>query len=334
MPDFITFGDISPITNFKAYGKLLKRTTPGIVTERTAQSKPMEKNSGKTVVFRRYLKLDAATQPLMEGVTPEGSSVSYVDVEVTLEQYGDWIGITDVIKDTHEDPVLTEFRGLQSDQMRDTKETLNFSVLKGGTSVYYTNGSSRAEVNTVIDKGDCKRMVRGLRGADASFFTEILDGSPKIGTVPVGASFWAFTHTDAQADIENISGYTKVKDYSDPSGAIPYEIGEAHGIRIAATTLCTPFADAGAAGSTMLATTSAASHVDVYPLIVLAPDAWGVVPLRGVHSGALAVVNPEPSKTDPLGQRGSLGWKMWHAGLILNDDLMARLEMACTASPT
>lgn len=333
MPEFVSYGDISARTNFTAYGKLLKRATPAIVTERTAQSKPMDKNKGRTVVFRRYLKLDPATTPLAEGIPPEGSSVSYVDVECTIEQYGDYIGITDVIQDTHEDPILSEFRGLQADQMRETKETLNFAVLKGGTAVYYTNGDARSSVNTVIDKGDCKRVVRGLTGNDASFFTEILDGSPKVGTVPVGASFWGYTHTDARADIENISGFTKVKDY--PSGdAIPYEIGEAHNIRIVATTLCTPWADAGGAGSTMIATTAAATAVDVYPLIVVAPDAWGVVPLRGVHSGALAVVNPKPSKTDPLGQLGSLGWKMWHAGLILNDDNMARVEMACLASPT
>jgi N4-gp56 family major capsid protein len=294
----------------------------------------MEKNKGKTVVFRRYLRLDPVTAPLMEGVTPEGSSVSYVDVQTTIEQFGDWIGITDVVQDTHEDPIIEEFRGLQGDQIKSTRETLNFNVLKGGTSVYYTNGSARNAVNTVVDRGDIKRVVRGLRGADASFFTEILSGSPKYGTTPVGASFYGFAHTDAQADIENITGYTHIKDYPNPSEAVEYEIGAASNVRFILTTLCEPWADAGAAGSTMLATTSAATAVDVYPLIIVAPDAWGVVPLRGVQSGNITVVNPKPVAGDPLGQRGSIGWKAWHAAVLLNDDLMARIEMACTASPT
>jgi N4-gp56 family major capsid protein len=334
MPEFVSYGDISQRSAVTAYGKLLKRTTPGIVLERTGQVKTMEPNTGKTVVFRRYLKLAAAISPLQEGVTPDGASVSYVDVQATVEQFGDYIGITDVIQDTHEDPILSEFRTIMGDQIKLTRETLNFNVLKGGTSVFYTNGSSRAEVNTVLDKGDLKRITRSLRGADASYFTEVLSGSPKIGTTPVGAAFYAFAHTDLQADIENISGYVDVSKYPNPQQAMEYEVGAASNVRFVLTTVFSAFADAGAAGSTMIATTNAAAHVDVYPVIIVAPDAWGVVPLRGKDSGSIAVVNPKPSAGDPLGQRGSLGWKNWWAAVILNDSLMARLESSATASPT
>lgn len=334
MGEFVRYGDISPRTQFTAWGQLLKRTVPGIVTERTAQTKTMEPNKGKSVKFRRYLKLAPATTPLQEGVTPAGNTVSYVDVDTTVEQFGDWVGITDVIEDTHEDPVLSEFRGILSDQMQLTRETLNFNILKGGTNVFFTNGASRAEVNTVLDKGDLKRITRSLRGSDARYFTEILSGSPKIGTTPIGAAFFAFAHTDLQADIENISGYVDVSKYPNPQEAIPYEVGAASNIRFILTTVFDAWADAGAAGATMIATTNASAHVDVYPVIVVAPDAWGVVPLRGKNSGSIAVVNPKPASGDPLGQRGSLGWKNWHAGLILNDSLMARLETSATLSPT
>ncbi|KKN75073.1 hypothetical protein LCGC14_0384470 [marine sediment metagenome] len=334
MSEYTKYGDISPRTNFAAWGKLLKRTVAAIFTERTAQTKPMPKGKGRTQIFRRYLTLSVATTPLAEGVTPPGTKPDYTDVECTLEQYGDWIGITDVIQDTHEDPVISEFRGLQSRQMKDTRETLNIDILKGGTNVFYTNDSSRAAVNTPVDRGDLRRIVRDMTGSNAEFYMEILSGSAKYDTSPIGASFIGMTHTDARHDLQEITGFTEVQNYGDPSDRMSKEeMGQAENIRFLLGTLWTPWADAGAGGATMIGTTNPAANVDVYPLVVVAPDAWATVPLRGVNSGNIAVVNPQPRGGDPLGQRGTLGWKYWHAGIILNDTLMGRLEGAYTLNP-
>lgn len=334
MAEYTTYGDISPRTNFAAWGELLKRTTPGLITERFAQTKPMPKGKGRTLVFRRYLALSAATTPLAEGVTPPGSKPTYVDVECTIEQYGDWVGITDVIEDTHEDPVLREFQGILTRQMRETRETLNINVLKGGTNIFYTNGSARSAVNTVMDRGDFRKIVRDLRGADAEYYMDVLSGSPAYSTEPVGPSFVGLGHTDLEADLKNVTGFTEVKNYPNPSKAMPYEVGACENTRFLLTTMFDAWADVGAAAATMIGTTNSAVHCDVYPLIILAPDAWATVPLRGASSGNVAVVNPKPTKDDPLGQRGTLGWKFWHTAVILNDDLMARLETAATLNPT
>lgn len=331
MSEYTMFGDISPRTNFVAWGKLLKRTVPGLVTERTAQTKPMPKGKGRTVIFRRYIALAVATTPLAEGITPPGSKPTYVDVEATIEQFGDWIGITDVIEDTHEDPVLDEFKSLQARQMKDTRETLNINVIKGGSNVFYTNGSARTDVNTVMDRGDFRTIVRDLKGSDAEFYTEILAGTPKYDTSPIGPSFIGLGHTDLEADLKNVAGFTEVKNYSDPGKAMDYEVGGCENVRVLLTTMFDAWADGGGAKGAMKSTTG--TSADVYPLIVVAPDAWATVPLRGVDSGNIAVVNPKPTKDDPLGQRGTLGWKFWHTAVILNDDLMGRLETAVTNSP-
>jgi len=332
MSEYTHFGDIQPRTNFAAWGKLLKRTVPGIVTEKSAQTKPMPKGKGRVMIFRRYLALARATAPLFEGVTPPGTKPTYVDVMCTLEQYGDWIGITDVIQDTHEDPVLAEFRSLQARQMRETREELNIGILKGGTSVIYTNGTARTDVNTVVDRGDLRLAVRNLRGSDAEYYMEVLSGSPKYGTEPIGAAFLGYCHTNLESDLYNISGFTKVQNYPDPSKAMPYEVGSGENVRFLLTTMFEPWADAGGAKGAMLSTSG--TKADVYPVIIVAPDAWCTVPLRGVNSGNIAVVNPKPRGGDALGQRGTLGWKYWHTGCILNDDLVERIETAVTAMPT
>jgi len=43
------------------------------------------------------------------------------------------------------------------------------------------------------------------------------------------------------------------------------------------------------------------------------------------------VVNPKPAPGDPLGQRGTVGWKLWTSTVILQDAFMARLEVGATA---
>jgi N4-gp56 family major capsid protein len=66
-------------------------------------------------------------------------------------------------------------------------------------------------------------------------------------------------------------------------------------------------------------------------MLFLARDAYGIVPLRGRDSLTPMVVNPKPAPGDPLGQRGSVGWKAWQAAVILQDAFMVRLEVAATA---
>jgi N4-gp56 family major capsid protein len=60
-------------------------------------------------------------------------------------------------------------------------------------------------------------------------------------------------------------------------------------------------------------------------------DAYGVVPLKGQSAMTPTVLNPgTPSKSDPLGQRGYVGWKTWFNAVRLNETWMSRLEVAAS----
>jgi N4-gp56 family major capsid protein len=73
------------------------------------------------------------------------------------------------------------------------------------------------------------------------------------------------------------------------------------------------------------------TSADVYPVLILGQDAYGVVPLKGQSSMSPTVLNPNtPSKSDPLGQRGYVGWKTWFNAVRLNETWMSRLEVAAT----
>ena len=76
---------------------------------------------------------------------------------------------------------------------------------------------------------------------------------------------------------------------------------------------------------------SASTQCDVYPLIFVAKDAYGVVKMQNRKSVEIAVVPPKPAPGDRLGQMGSVGVKWLYAAVWLNQTWAYRVECSCTA---
>jgi N4-gp56 family major capsid protein len=104
------------------------------------------------------------------------------------------------------------------------------------------------------------------------------------------------------------------------------EIGKIEDVRYLTTTIIEPFAGGGATSGTNVLETN--SKADVYPMLFLARDAYGIVAFKGANALTPMVVNPKASDSDPLAQRGHVGWKGYSATIILNDFWMARCEVA------
>lgn len=321
---------LSQRTNVYAERQMLKHAAPVMVLEKTGPLiKPMPKNKGTTIKFRRPIPFEAATTPLQEGVTPTGSAFRYEDVSATLDQYGQVGIITDVIEDTHEDPVLNDLTVQLGENIGRTKELLNYAVLRGGTNVVYANGSSRSDVNTPISLAKQRLVTRTLKAQKAMKVTQVLDASPNYATRAVEAAYIAVGHTDLEADIRNLPNFTPVSEYGNRRTVSDYEIGSCEDVRYILSPDLEPFADAGGTAGSMVST--GGTNADVYPVLYFGKEAWGMVPLRGQGSVEPTIIPVnQKTKDDPLGQRGYAGWKMWHVGVILNQLWMARLEVAAT----
>ena len=76
----------------------------------------------------------------------------------------------------------------------------------------------------------------------------------------------------------------------------------------------------------MISTSGTSS--DVYPYIYLGRNCAAISALKGKYAIVPMVINPTPSKSDPLGQRGSISWKTMQGAVILNDLWMGVLESA------
>jgi N4-gp56 family major capsid protein len=323
-------GAIATRTNVYAEREMLKHAGPVMVLEKLALAKQMPKNKTDTIKFRRPVPFTAKTTPLVEGVTPDRTSFAYEDVSVSLRQYGDISEITDVIEDLHEDPVGKDMAVQHGENIGRTMEALDYGIVKAGTNVFYANGTARTDVNTPISLAKQRAVTRALKAQKARKITSILDSSLKFATRAVEAAYVAVSHTDLEADIRNMPGFIPVAQYGQRQPISEHEIGVVEDCRYILSPDLDPIDDAGGAKLGMVSTTG--TSADIYPVLYFGKEAWGRVMLRGQGSVSPTII-PVGTKTkdDPLGQRGIVGWKSYHAALILNQLWMARLEVACTA---
>lgn len=323
------------------YSGLSQRTTAWAVSQHLEHAKPiavlaeygmtqaMPKNKAKTLKFRRPIPLALATTPLTEGTPPTAKAMQYEDVTVTLDQLGDVIEITDVVNDLAEDPVLSDAVELTGEQSQETIEALLWGVIGGGTNVFYANGTARNQVNTKITLSKQRAVIRKLKNERAKKVTKKVASTVKYGTEAINAAYLAFAHTDLEADIRDLAGFVPVEKYGSMK-ALPYEIGKVEDVRYICTPILDSFADAGAAhGGAVLSTSG--TLADVYPIIYVGKDAYGHTVMKGKDSVNVIVVNPDKAdKSDPLGQKGTVGWKCYWQGMILNEAWLCRLEVGAS----
>lgn len=326
------YGDISQRTAYHAAAMMLAHAEPVIVLGKFGQTKPVPRNTANKVKFRRPVPYAINTTPLVEGVTPVAHKISYEDVAVTLYEYGDVAMLTDVIADTAEDPVLNDMSMLAGENAAETIETVCYGVIKAGTNKFYgaSTDSARTDVNDAISITRQHAVVRALRSNRAKPVTRMLSGSLNYGTSPIEGGYIAFAHTDLEHDIRALSGFVSVAEYGSRTPLCPEELGSVQNVRYILSPLLVPYESAGGTPGSMKSTSGSAA--DVYPVIFIGMDAYGHVPLAGKESITPTVCNPSTiTKSDPLGQRGSVGWKTYYNAVVLNESWMAVLEVAVTA---
>ncbi len=329
------YGDISQRTAVWAAVEMLAHAEPILVLAKYGQPKPMPRNKANKVKFRRPIPYTVVTTTLEEGVTPTAQQMRYEDVEATMAQYGAVIDTTDVVADLAEDPVLKDMAMLAGEQAAETIELVTWGVIKGGTTVYYgaSADTARTDVNDPVSLDRQRAITRYLKAQRGKKVSKMVGMKVTYGSESIAPAFIAFGHTDLEADIRDLPGFVPIEKYAsmDP---LPYECGKVEDVRYILSPVLTPFLGGGQ-GTTingMIATDVAGTDtVDVYPIIYIAQEAYGLVPLKGDGAIEPSVLNPGTrTKSDPLGQRGYVGWKTWFTAIRLNESWMARLEVGAT----
>lgn len=310
----------------------LEHAAPVLILQKYCKVFPLPKNSTKTINMRRPNSFPLVTTPLTEGVAPSAEALSYTPIDMTLQQYGRVFELTDQVEDMAKEPVLEDMSIMGGEAFALTYEMLTFYAARGGTQVVFNNGTARNQVNTAITAASLRNAVRTLKRNKARFIGKKMGGSPNFKTEPVGEAYYAFCHTDVEADLrQNLgSAFVPVELYGAGMGAEPYEIGKFENVRFICTPEFGPWVDAGGAKGVMKST--GGTSADVYPMLIMGREAVGCVALKGANALTPYVLQPGQARGgDPLGQKGSVGFKGYHVAGILNDAWIVRIEVATVA---
>ena len=205
---------------------LIRFASPKLVHAQFGQQKPIPAGSGKTIEFRRFSPLPKALTPLTEGVTPKGNTLNVTTVESTVEQYGDYITMSDMLTLSAVDSVISETQTVLGDQAGRTLDTVIREKVNAGTNVQY--GSGKADRNLLVggqaDYGDndyltvaaVKRAVATLKRNNAAPFKD--------------GCYVAIIHPDVANDLTNDPEWKAVKQNVDPEDWYKGAIGKIHGV--------------------------------------------------------------------------------------------------------
>lgn len=274
-------------------------------------------NGTNTVEWRRWGTLAAATTPLTQAVTPAGSNHSVTLVTATPAQYGDYVLYSDILDMASLDDFVRATMVAQGYQAAETLDQVSRDILVAGTNVQYAGavaGRSSVASSNKLSISEVKKAVKTLRNAN----------------VPtIGGSYIGIIHGNAAYDLMVDPEFILTSQYAGGTALYNGELGMYGGVRFLVTSNAKVFSAAGA------------SSIDVYGSLIFGQHWFGGVKYMDETGGQKVptaegnfmvemFIKPLGSggSTDPLNQRGSVGWKVSHAMKILNQSCGLRIEHA------
>jgi N4-gp56 family major capsid protein len=284
--------------------RLLDAAEPNLVHDQFGDKYPIPAHGGKNIEFRKYSALPVPTQPLTEGVTPDGSSLSVSTITGTVSQWGDYVTISDQLELTAIDRNVEQATKLLGSQAGKKLDQITRDVMATGGTVHYPDGAEgRANITAAMPL-TVKMIMKAAANLRAN-------NAPEIN-----GDYVAIVHPYVAFDLMSSDGWLETHKYAQPDEIYEGEIGKIGGVRFVETSEAKIFAGAGASGA------------DVYCTFVLGAGAYGVTEVAG--GGLQHIVKQMGAGDDPLNQRATTGWKALKTAEILEDQYMVRIEHGCT----
>ncbi len=204
--------------------ELIRNAEPLLVHDMFGQKRSIPKNGGKTIEFRRLNPFPKADKPLVEGITPDGKSLDWSKLSATVNQYGDYVTVSDMLDLTAIDNNILEATVILGDQAGRTLDTVTREVINAGSNVQYAAGEvdARCELDEshVMTVAAVKKAVSTLKKGLAK---------------KINGDYVAIIHSNVAYDLMNDPEWQSVKEYN-PKDWYEGEIGKIFGCRFIETT--------------------------------------------------------------------------------------------------
>ena len=306
--------DLSPENKTYYDMTLIDEASAQLVHDQFGQKKPIPAGGGKTIEFRKFHSYEKALTPLQEGVTPAGKAIKVTAITSTVDQYGDYTMLSDVLDLTSIDNVVLETTKNHGRQAGMTLDTVTRNVLQSGTNVTYC--PSIAAPTTEITS---RATLKADSQLTVDVIMQVVAKLRAMNAPTINGKYVAIIHPYVAYDLMTDPLWVDAHKYTNATNLYEGEIGEIAGVRFVQTSEAKIYTGEGCP-----------SNLAVFGTLFLADGAYGVTEITGGGLQTIVKQKGSAGTADPLDQRSTVGWKAIKTAEILIQDYIVRVE-SCSA---
>lgn len=233
--------------------KLLARAHNRLVMGALCDQDKMMEGAGLVKNMVRYKRMSLPATVLTEGTSPSASSFSLEAVTVTLDQWGDFVEITDVAELTAAHPLVQEATKLLADNAARVMDREITLVMLAGTNVQYGDGSITARTSFTSTTG----LILNNATIQQARVTMVNNGAPpkggpggdfsngSAGNALGASSYIAVCGPEVLADLQvpsaNLGTFVSAAVYGNQKALFNSEVGTWQGVRFIETNFIPKF---------------------------------------------------------------------------------------------
>lgn len=299
---------------------LLEEAKPNLVHDQFGQKRPIPKNGGKKIEFRKYASFPKALTPLTEGVTPDGRKLNVTAIEAQVSQYGDFVCLSDVLDLTAIDNNVLEATKAIGNQAGLTLDTITRNVLQSGTNVWYAPGHSASGAEVEVLSRDSLDETATLT---VDLVKKVAAQLKAVNAPKINGDYVCIIHPYVAYDLMSDPAWEDMHKYTTPENQYAGEIGRIAGVRFVETSEAKVYTGADCPES-----------LAVFGCLFFGQNAYGVTEVTGGGLQTIIKQLGSAGTSDPLDQRSTVGWKAIKTAEILMQAYMIRVECCSKFSST
>lgn len=313
----------------------------------------LEKKGGSvSVKWRRIENLAAVTTALSEltehGPLTFGAGRSTViptitDVTKAIAKFGNAILLTeevDLFNINSGTMQLMEVLGANAGESLNSVMRVEFD---NATQIRYaSSAANKSAVVAEMKANDIKWSVNILNRNSAMKQFSMSTGDRNINTSTVRESFFGICHPDVEEDVRGLTGFIGVEQYGGYTEVLVGEFGAVNGVRWVSTEIAPIETGAGSTSTSSIfrhtGVASSADQNDLYTSYIYGKEAIGSIGLGEHHAKEIymmydrvptvELIQHKPGSSgvaDMYNEVGSIAWKAWFGGKILNGTWIVKI---------
>lgn len=287
-----------------------------------AEKKPLPVGEGNSVFWNRPYRLSLG-QKLTEGVAPSSNVLSTARVSALIEQMGGYIVATDLVQLESITDVMKMATERLAAQAAETIDRYIVEAIVMHNDLPFATGGSALNVVKVsagrLDVSASKYLLASAggkpTGANVIAVSDIRACVGELRSLNArtvdGQNYVAIIHPRVAQDLMADSTWQNYHQYTTPEFLYRGEIGRVQGVRFVESTL-TPVIRGSSNG---LAVSGSGSSALGYGTVIFGKGFYGATELDG---GVKTYMVTGATKSDPLGQADTYGWKLNFTAQILD----------------